>query len=128
MNTRCYEHKDREIPPRLCSTCQRIGVEAELVEKTVDALLAAGYLLRTDIQEDPRPATPTAERDAILREMMDVDDEFLGAYKTYDKNDARPDGWVRFVYGNDGYDVVSDYTTNLESVLAPVNAYADTLC
>lgn len=39
----------------------------------------------------------------------------------------RPIGWVRFVYGNDGHDVISDYTTNLESVLEPINAYAESL-
>jgi hypothetical protein len=32
---------------------------------------------------------------------------------------------VRFVYGNDGYDVINDYTVDLEDVLKSVNEYAD---
>jgi hypothetical protein len=34
-------------------------------------------------------------------------------------------GWVRFIYGNDGWDVINDYTTNLEPVIAGVNALAE---
>lgn len=126
MNARCSEHKGRETAPRLCHTCQRIAVEAEIVEKTVDALLAAGYMLQTDIMEDARPHAPAADRAAILAEMMDVDDEYLGAFQADDL--GKPLAWVRFVYGNDGYDVISDYTTNLESILAPINEFADSLC
>jgi len=123
---RCFQHKDAPSLPRLCHTCQRIAVEQEIVTRTVDALLAAGYMLQTDIQEDPRPKLPTRDRAAILSEMMAVDDEFLGVYLNQLAVGSSA-GWVRFVYGNDGYDVISDYTTNLESILAPVNAYANTL-
>jgi hypothetical protein len=34
-------------------------------------------------------------------------------------------GWVYLVYGNDGWDLISDYTTNLEDMLAPINTYCD---
>jgi hypothetical protein len=95
---------------------------------TVDALLAAGYLLQTDMQEDPRPEKPTADRAAILAEMMEVDDEFLGVWFGHPPaGDPRSNAWVRFVYGNGGWDVISDYTMSLETVLAPINAYADSL-
>ena len=36
-------------------------------------------------------------------------------------------GWLHLVYGNDGNDVIADYTTNLEPQLQAVNAYAETL-
>lgn len=121
---RCNNHRGRTDLPRLCHTCQRIAAEQDIVTRTVDALLAAGYALQTDIEGDPRPTRPTRDRAAILAQLMAVDDEYLGVFLD---NHKRADGWVRFVYGNDGWDVVSDYTTNLESVLAPVNAYADTL-
>lgn len=128
---RCLEHRDRPELPRLCSVCQRLTVEADIVTRTVDALLGAGFFLQTDITDDARPAVPTRDREAILSEMMEVDDEYLGAFPCgllrVLNDDPRPSGWVRFVYGNDGWDVMSDYTTNLESVLAPINAYADTL-
>lgn len=124
---RCHQHKDRADLPRLCHTCQRIEVELDIVTRVVDALLAAGYFLQTDLQDDPRPAIPTKDREAILSEMMQVDDEFLGVFQNRDDPRGRY-GWIRFVYGNDGWDVVADYTTNLEGVLAPINEYADSLC
>lgn len=125
---RCFKHRDRADLQALCHTCQRIAVEQDILVRVVDALLAAGYALQTDIQEDPRPEQPTKDRAAILAEMMDVDDEFLGVYETLFPNRIGSRiGWVRFVYGNSEWDVVSDYTTNLEFVLAPINEYANTL-
>lgn len=120
---RCYNHKDRETFPKACHTCQRIAIEQEMVTKVVDAFLAAGYSLQTDLQEDPRPEEPTSDRVIILAELMETDDEFMGVFKNGERH-----GWVRFVYGNDGYDVVSDYTTNLEEIMKPINEYADSLC
>lgn len=126
---RCHTHRNAPEAPHLCHTCQRIAVEQDIVTRVVDVLLAAGYLLQTDIQDDPRPEVPTKDRDAILAELTEVDDEFLGVWFGHPAGgDLRPDAWVRFVYGNDGWDVVCDYTTNLESLLAPVNEYADSLC
>lgn len=124
---RCNQHRDRDTIPPPCPVCQRLAVEQDIVIRVIDAMLAAGYSLQTDILGgDARPAQPTKDRDSILSEMMAVDDEFLGVFDD-DPEDDRPIGWVRFVYGNDGWDVVSDYTTNLESILAPINQYADTL-
>jgi hypothetical protein len=42
-----------------------------------------------------------------------------------DKDDRDAHGWVRFVYGNDGWDVVSDYTTNLEPHMKNADKLAD---
>lgn len=121
---RCYDHKDVAKLPSLCHTCQRINVEQKIVRKIVKALLKAGYFLRTDEQtHDPRPNIPTDSAEEILKEMMEVDDEFLGVWKPQDITlgmTGRPMGWVRFVYGNDGWDVISDYTTNLEAIIDPI--------
>lgn len=119
----CFAHRARTSPSPACPTCQRIGIEQDIVTRTVDVLLAAGFLLQTDILEDPRPEQPTTDRANIIAEVAEVDDEFLGVFY----QDGTRKGWVRFVYGNNGEDVISDYTTNLESVLKPVNDYADSL-
>lgn len=34
-------------------------------------------------------------------------------------------GWIRLVFGNDGWDLISDYSVNLNSFLKPVNELAD---
>lgn len=129
---RCYDHYKRPELPPLCSTCQRIAVEHEIVKRVVDALLAAGFYLRTDEKDDPRPQVPSKDRAAIIKEIAEVDDEFLAVFREIPSPDrdvlvARPDGWVRFVYGNDGWEVICDYTVNLEPVLQPILDYCETL-
>jgi hypothetical protein len=111
----------------------RVTVERRIVKKTVDALLAAGYALATD-QGDHRfygDSNPTRDRQTILDALCEVDEEHLGVFTADEATGVervvQPFGWVYFVYGNDGPDVVSDYTTNLETVLAPVNDYAAAL-
>lgn len=126
---RCAKHSICGTLPSLCAVCQRINVEAEIVTRTVEALLKAGFALSTDQGEGAFvPAKPTTSREIILSALMQTDDEHLFAFAVdAPAKSGRHRGWVRFVYGNGGFDVISDYTTNLESVLAPVNAYADTL-
>lgn len=127
---RCYTHRAEARMPR-CTTCWRIALEQRIVKRTVDALLAQGYALATDEGEHRfyGPVAPTRERATILAALMEVDDEHLGVFPAEEVGAPKvrqPFAWVRFVYGNDGWDVVSDYTTNLEDVLKPVNDYAQT--
>jgi hypothetical protein len=121
----CADHRARTVTVRGCQICQRLALEADIVTRTVDALLAAGFLLLTNDGDEIRPSTPTADKAAILAELAEVDDEHLMIYKA--QHNGTAEGWVRFVYGNDGWDVISDYTTNFEDVLKPVNAYVDSI-
>ncbi len=119
----CYDHRDRPSPAPACHTCSRIQIERDIVTRVVDALLGAGLALRVNDGESFRPAAATLDRAAVLAELMETDDDTLEAHALT----GRAVYWVRFVYGNGGYDVVSDYHTGLETILAPVNKYADTL-
>lgn len=124
MIHRCDKHTGRETIPALCETCQRMAVEQDIVTRTVDALIAAGYSVRESESEH-------GTRDETLDILFDLDIALLSVSKTDTTESPVSDlvdvGWIQFVFGNDGYDVISDYTTNLESVLAPINAYAETL-
>lgn len=116
---RCYTHTANETLPAGCQTCRRIQLEQRIVRRTAKVLLAAGYVLQVNNGEDITPETPTDSLTGILTGMMETDDEYLIVTgKGYR-------GWVRFVYGNDGWDVISDYTVSLEDVLKPVFEYAD---
>ena len=60
-------------------------------------------------------------------EASDQDGGGLFIYAAEDGGKKPKDGynyWVRLVPGN-GADVLSDYTTNLETVLKPVNEFAE---
>lgn len=114
----CHDHRHREKAPLACHICARIKLEWEIVVKVVDKLLRSGYELSV-YSEDPAIESYTTDRQTVLSLMMEVDDEFLYAIKDGKRS------WVRFVYGNDGYDVISDYTTDLEDVLAPIQKWID---
>jgi hypothetical protein len=113
----CNRHKERTALPRGCSTCVRLALEADIVKMTVDALLVAGYALHV-AENDDLPA-PTTSRDVILGVLGETDDEHLMASRDGKRS------WVYFVYGNDGWDVISDYTVDLEDVLKPVSEFCD---
>lgn len=127
MHNHCAKHQAHRPA---CPICHRIGIENDLTTRTVDALLAAGHALQINDGDELRPEVPTRDRQVMIDELGEVDDEFLTAFfngENMPEGKCLPDGYVRFVYGNDGYDVISDYTTNLEALLAPVNAAADAL-
>lgn len=128
----CDRHRDRETAPVLCHTCQRIGVEHDIVERTIKALFAVHYVVFVENGDD-EPIGPFRYHaedglqpsvNRVLAAMFETDDEVL---RVEPAPSLQHRGWVHFVYGNDGYDVISDYSTNLESVLKPVTDYADTL-
>lgn len=114
---RCADHKDRKTLPRLCHTCQRIAAEREIVTMTVDALLKIGMKLNTDYGDGPMLKEPTADRTTILGAL------FLGDEDRLYVHHPMAEGWIYFVYGNSGYDVISDYTINLENELKDVFAF-----
>jgi hypothetical protein len=105
---------------------RRVAVEKRIVKHTVKSLLAAGFELAVhDGEEWHERTTDTAK---LHKALMETDEDRLFVYKA-DGHKGRRDwfGWVFFVYGNDGYDVISDYTTNLEDALAETNKLAESL-
>jgi hypothetical protein len=55
--------------------------------------------------------------------MFSTDDEVLFLYNNI--NAPAAFGWVKFIYGNTGPDVINDYTTNLEPLMKKPQALAD---
>lgn len=51
----------------------------------------------------------------ILDKLGSTDEDQLIAYK-----DGKRFGWIQFVYGNDGWDVIADHSTNLQTILEPI--------
>ena len=65
-------------------------------------------------------------RDAkvIFKAAFSTDEDFL---LVYIDGKIIPSGWVRFVYGNSGWDVICDYTTWLEPYIKETEALATQL-
>lgn len=90
---------------------RRIAGEKRVVNRVIKDLLAAGYTLSVDYREDDLPVKDSTSFREVSQAMMACDEEWII---------ARKDGkssWVFFVYGNDAWEVICDYTIDLEEVL-----------
>lgn len=101
----------------------RFELEWKIVEMVVTDLLAAGYRLAFDHDGEDKIYTIAKCDLAIMEELFACDEETLYVYSRKDGKLNR--SFVKFIYGNSGYDVVSDYGISLEEVLTPANKYAD---
>jgi hypothetical protein len=102
---------------------QRIETEGKVARKAVDALLAAGFTVGVNDGEETVLKHSTSVNE-IMGALFSTDWDYLYAYDATTKKRV---GWVHLVYGNEGHDLVSNYTTNLEDAIAPANVYADQL-
>jgi hypothetical protein len=96
-------------------------VEKKIYTKVIDVLLGAGFGLSVDNGDNSSGSDSDYEyeiknstnREDILKAMYLCDEDRLFVHNLSDA----PFGWVYFVYGNDGWDVISDYTVNLEKYI-----------
>ena len=84
------------------------AADLAISHKVVRTLLAAGFSISIDNGEGTEIEKSTDVK-AIFKALMLCDDELVIAVK-----DGRRFGWVRLIYGQSGWDVICDYTTNLE--------------
>lgn len=111
------------IDQKLIEACDRAvrhrrSLELQIARKTISALRDAGFELGCGEGE----CNPTADTDdQLIEELFACDQGHMIARK----GDLR--GWVFFVFGNDGWDAINDYTVNLEPWISGVLEYADTL-
>lgn len=105
------------------SVAVRQQVERRIARRVIRDCLAAGYTISVnDGGETTLKCSRTPRR--IVAAMMTTDEDYLLIHR---RGEKQAFGWVRFIYGNDGPDVINDYTTNLESVLTGANKLADSL-
>jgi hypothetical protein len=103
------------------SVKMRQHVERIIARRVLLDLIAAGYSINIDNGGDTEElSSPSIKIKEILAVMFATDNEDIIVY-----NGPKFIGWVRLIYGNDGYDTVSDYTVNLEKVLRGANKLAD---
>lgn len=100
------------------TTRQRFELEWDITLALVRAALKTGYLVGLNNGEEVHG--PFSSALDVMSEVNEVDEERLTFWK-----DGKQIGWVFLVYGNDGYDVISDYTTNMEELMEAPNKIAD---
>lgn len=110
-------------------------IEKRIVKRFVKDAIAAGYRLAVSLErgfdvEDMLIGSTDAKK--IMAEAFAGDEAHIfvqpkdGELVTGD-GQVVSEGWVYIVLGNDGYDVISDYTVNLESLLTNANRLAGKL-
>ena len=101
---------------------KRQRIEKEIVRQVVESLTAAGFKLNIDVDGDYTLLIPTNDVEKLVGAMFQTDEERLYVFREGQKN---PFGWVFFVYGNDGWDVIADFTVNVEDYLTDAMTMAD---
>lgn len=117
----CSEHQVNPVArTHHCDTCRRIEVEQLIARKCIEALLACGWSLDVN---DGEETTVRHSRDAddIFAAMFTTDEDYLIVHKGMGEETS----FVWFIYGNSGWDVISDYGVSLEEVLKPVLDFAE---
>lgn len=107
-------------------------LEERIVGQFVQDALAAGYRLAVSLERgydhDTMLVGSTDFAD-IMAEAFAGDDAHIFVQPaegpTTEGGKVVSEGWVYIVLGNDGWDVISDYTTNLAALLANAEAIAD---
>lgn len=109
---------------------KRQKIERAIARRLILDGLAAGFTIAVHNGEELLPVRSKV-RD-VLADMFSVDEEHLFFYGADGRRfgwvcgaDGRRVGWVFFVYGNDGWDVINDYTCNLETIMFGADALGD---
>lgn len=105
------------------ATRKRIGVERRIVLSLIDELLGHGYALSVYDGEEKHPWT--TDRQAVIDVIMETGEDWLRVALSEDFNTIV--GSVCLVYGNDGWDVMSDYTLVVQDKIAKTVALAASL-
>lgn len=98
------------------SVINRQKIERRIVRTFVKAALADGCDISVYDGEAFCLKRSTSEKD-IMAAIMSTDEDYLVVGKFGKKH-----GSVQLVYGNDGYDVISDYSISLEYLMPVVRA------
>ena len=86
---------------------QRMRLEKRMASALVTACLSRGYSITVDNGED-RPIKKSHSYTAVMNELWQTDEERVFIYDGFGKRC----GVFFLVYGNDGYDLVADYSDN----------------
>lgn len=129
-DNRWFEASTKRGYPITESLHQRILMERAVIRCAVAALIQHGFYVKLyDCDDHQALSDEASSEDSIFKimdELLSCDDEYLRVYRK-EGDKSRFFGWIHFVYGNDGYDVISDNTVNLEEFIKPASDLADQL-
>lgn len=90
----------------------RIDIEKKIVRAFCLAAMDAGYTCQINNGDDE--TGPFSNLTLALKHLFLTDQDVITLYDHFGKQS----GWAHMVYGNDGWDVIHDYSINVESLMA----------
>ena len=99
---------------------QRQQMEEKIIRKFFESAIKAGYTVA--IHDGEEKHGPMQDVENLMAASFSVDMEH---FMVYNGNEFL--GEVLAVYGNDGWDVIADYSMNIESLLDNAMSLADEL-
>jgi len=113
----------RKMTPGQRAVHNRQQMERKIVFKVIEDLTKEGYYMRVFDGEEFAGPRSTDHRE-IKKHLFSTDEDTLCVYR----GPTEPQfGFVSFVYGNNGHDVIHDYAVLLEEDLGAAQALADRL-
>lgn len=109
----------------------RIALERAIVKQTAWDILAKGYIIRIDNADDVFEDQPVIrDYEEVDKAIMQTDEDTFYVYEKAKNPKLRGDitgymciGFVKFIYGNNGDDVMHDWSVNLEERGVLANAH-----
>lgn len=98
----------------------RVLVEARIARCLVSELLEQGFVLSVNDGEEVTVKRSNSA-DEVMEALATTDSDVLIAESISVR------GWFCLVYGNDGWDVISDNTSNMEQFIPKTNALVEEL-
>jgi hypothetical protein len=96
----------------------RQNLERRIAKAFIADMLAAGLIISV-CDGEAFPLKNSSDPKAIIGAMFSTDEDVL---HVKDPTSNKNLGWAQFIYGNGGYDVIADYTVNLEPYMIKTNA------
>lgn len=107
------QYLDPKHPP---SVRARQDLERRIIDEIAKHLIGHGFVLRVFDGEE-YVTKRTSDMKAIHEAIMSTDEDHLFVYPV---NEEQAIGWIHFVYGNDGFDVASNWTDTLSRHIQPI--------
>jgi hypothetical protein len=100
------------------SVKSRQRIEHTIARKVVSALLLADYAISVDNGDELALQAPSLKKAKIMKALGSTDEDTLFVYG----ENRKIVGLIYFVYGNDGYDLISDWTNcdQLNFIIEPI--------
>lgn len=89
-------------------------IDREITTKLVDSLLADGYTITCDLQDDEPEFDRSTDRAGILDYLWAVECAELAVHK------GRKKSSISLTFDEEGWDVVRDYSVDLEHIVDPI--------